>query len=132
MRDDFTLFDAYEHVPAPGKIPVPINAFFAEQDQVSCMMLAYVLHPIMYAVCRMISTLRPPRSTLHPPPSTLHTQLCTVNYVLLTTYYLLLTTCYLLLAICYLLLTKYYLLPTTYYLLLTAAMSLTSPTTPSD
>jgi len=33
MRDDFTLFDAYEYQPAPGRIPVPINAFYAKDDK---------------------------------------------------------------------------------------------------
>lgn len=33
MRDDFTLFDAYEYEPAPAKIPVLISAYYARDDK---------------------------------------------------------------------------------------------------
>ena len=33
MRDDFTLFDAYEHTPMGTKLSVPIAAYYARDDQ---------------------------------------------------------------------------------------------------
>eukprot|EP00908_Phaeocystis_cordata_P011239 Transcript_22089.p1 GENE.Transcript_22089~~Transcript_22089.p1 ORF type:complete len:376 (-),score=139.09 Transcript_22089:73-1104(-) len=33
MRDDFTLFDAYEYAPAPAPLAVPVRAFYAAADK---------------------------------------------------------------------------------------------------